>query len=137
MNLQHYLLSRIAEEASEVIKAALKAQNFGMDSVNPHTGIANREELRLELIDLQAVKELLEDLPTYSHRPHQGELSLKKRRVAEHAIAVVVRHNLKLTPTEEAWLSGHLNYESLPRPEKSKSLNDIPLTPGGVQRTDQ
>lgn len=35
MNLEQLILGKIAEEASEIAKAALKAQQFGLDDCDP------------------------------------------------------------------------------------------------------
>lgn len=42
----------LAEECSEVIQAVMKIQRFGIDSVNPKTGVTARENLAYEIVDL-------------------------------------------------------------------------------------
>ncbi len=59
MNRQQYLLGKLAEECSELAQAALKAQQFGLDSVNPYTLKTNREELESELMDVGGICHML------------------------------------------------------------------------------
>jgi hypothetical protein len=61
MNRTQYLLCKVAEEASEVAKAALKAQQFGMESMNRDSGMTNERELMFEMCDLIGVLELLNE----------------------------------------------------------------------------
>jgi hypothetical protein len=57
MNLTQYLLTKVAEEASEVAKEALKEVQFGIDS--QWKGQVAIKELQFELLDLMAVVKLL------------------------------------------------------------------------------
>lgn len=87
MNYTQFLLTKLAEECSEVSKAALKAQQFGLDSVNPVTlltGQSNRDRLNEELNDLLAVLQLLNlsaDLRFEADPDHQMN---KKSKVIEY-----------------------------------------------------
>jgi hypothetical protein len=42
----------LAEECAEVIQAVMKIQRFGIDSVNPKTGVSAKDALNLEISDL-------------------------------------------------------------------------------------
>lgn len=57
-----YLLIKLAEEAGEVAKEALKTAQFGVDSYNPHDPNKTRNEDKLtnELIDVHTILLLLE-----------------------------------------------------------------------------
>lgn len=55
MNRLQYLLTKLAEEASEISQIALKAQQFGLDSVSPKTGESNRGAIKKEVNDLLGV----------------------------------------------------------------------------------
>ncbi len=54
MNYKQYLYSKLAEEAGELAQAAIKAQLWGEDSVDPResTGETNMTKLTKEFIDL-------------------------------------------------------------------------------------
>ena len=67
MNYREYLLSKLAEEASEIAQIAIKSQVFGFDSVDPReNGENNLEKLEKELLDLLAVVQLL--FPDYNRK---------------------------------------------------------------------
>ena len=50
-----YLLTKLAEEASEIAQIALKTQQFGADEVCPGQEHTNTERIHKELIDLLAI----------------------------------------------------------------------------------
>lgn len=52
MTPDQYILCKIAEEGSEVAKRALKAQQFGLDEVQPGQELTNYERLCAEFRDL-------------------------------------------------------------------------------------
>lgn len=58
MNLTQYVLSKVAEEATELAKEALKCQQQGLFS--DHRGKANHEYVRDEFIDLIARSTVLD-----------------------------------------------------------------------------
>jgi hypothetical protein len=59
MTLTQYLLGKLAEEASEVAKEALKGQQFGTDS--DYQGKTNSELICSELIDVATIIYLLKE----------------------------------------------------------------------------
>jgi len=60
MNRAQYLLTKVAEEASEVAERALKAAQFGLDDVQAEVNKGdNTIRLLGEYLDLQAVIEVL------------------------------------------------------------------------------
>lgn len=63
MNYQQYLFQKLAEEASEIAKEALKCALFGTDSTDPRekNGSTNLQKLKLELLDMTAVLTLLQE----------------------------------------------------------------------------
>lgn len=60
MNLTQYVLGKIAEEASEVAKAAMKAQTFGMTSKDPSSTTDNTQDIVNEFNDLLGAVTMLE-----------------------------------------------------------------------------
>lgn len=55
MDLEQLFLCKLAEECNEVAKICLKAQQFGLDYVDPETGKTNAELLVGELEDVSGV----------------------------------------------------------------------------------
>ncbi len=76
MTYTQYLLCKLAEEASELAQAAMKAQQFGLQDT--HQGETNEQRIRSELIDIKAVESLLLEIH-----------ALKQPRGQDHAKAVI------------------------------------------------
>jgi hypothetical protein len=97
MNMLEYLLSNLAEEASEVAHAAAKTQRFGLE--DRYEGSTNRERLLAELHDIRTVADiLLEHIGESAEFGHDHcEADLRKRlkmsKWMEHA-----KRNGTLTP---------------------------------------
>lgn len=60
MTEEQYLLVKIAEEAGEVVQAALKCAHLGIDNKEFEWARTNSQTLKQELNDLFAVVEMLE-----------------------------------------------------------------------------
>lgn len=56
-----YLLTHVAEEASELVWAVCKVQRYGFDSTCPTSGQSNRDKMRQELSELVACIEILNE----------------------------------------------------------------------------
>lgn len=56
-----YLLTKLAEEASEVAQISLKTQQFGPDSCYPGESITNTQRIHEELVDLLAIVGMLNE----------------------------------------------------------------------------
>src|SRR5574344_2548223 len=54
LSLQDLALVKLSEELSELSHACAKALQFGLDSVDPNTGLSTREALNLEFNDVFA-----------------------------------------------------------------------------------
>jgi len=52
LTAQQYILGKIAEEAAEIAQRALKAQQFGIDQIEPGQELDNGERLENEFLDL-------------------------------------------------------------------------------------
>ena len=59
MDIISFLLGKLAEEASELAHAALKAQTFGLYATHPDTNESNIDQITRELNDVMGVIELL------------------------------------------------------------------------------
>ena len=53
---------RLAEECAEVIQCCMKIERFGLYNINPRTGQANVEAMKLELQDLKDRIEQVESM---------------------------------------------------------------------------
>lgn len=80
MNLNQYLLTKLAEEASEVTKIALKTQQFGFDEICPGKLATNAQRIHQELDDLQAAIEMLNDIGL-GYIPNPLAIKAKKEKV--------------------------------------------------------
>lgn len=56
-----YNLSKLAEECGELTQIAMKSLIFGIDSINPKTGEANRDLIKKEIGDVLTSIQLLND----------------------------------------------------------------------------
>lgn len=74
------LLSKLAEEASEVAKEALKAQQFGLNNAT-HEFTSNRQRLISELDDFNAIVKMLNDEFGLKYEPDHSAINLKIERV--------------------------------------------------------
>ena len=54
-----YHLNKLAEECGELVQATMKTNIFGIDSVNPDTGISNRDRLKKEIGDVIVSAEIV------------------------------------------------------------------------------
>ena len=82
MDLEQFLLCKIAEEANEVGHRAMKQQQYGRDEVQPGQPWSNGERLGAEVWDMAAVASLLVSLGAM---PHATPEALEQLRVAKVA----------------------------------------------------
>lgn len=80
-NLQ-YLLTKLAEENSEVAQVAAKLQQFGLLTPYPADGPTNRELAHRKLDDLMGVIEMLNEECDFAYHPNRERIEAKKRKVA-------------------------------------------------------
>lgn len=62
LNEVDYLLTKLAEEATEVAQRALKAVEFGLDEVQPGQEQSNAERIGWGVIDILTILLMLADL---------------------------------------------------------------------------
>ena len=61
INRTQHLLTCLIEECSEIQKDACKSLRFGLDDMNPRTEVKNRQAIAMEINDLLAIVEMLEE----------------------------------------------------------------------------
>lgn len=119
MNLTQYLLVKVAEEAGEVAKEALKSAQFGLGS--EYQGDTAAAHLRSELLDLVSVVKMLEVhaqtnqylstrvlWPFTTPSDHADKhIEWKWRKVCWFALKSVKLGLLTLTPEEQDWVEGY------------------------------
>lgn len=130
MNLLHWLLIKVSEEASEVSQAACKAAEFGLSSKNPNTGTYSDTKIKQENIDLQAMflaidqvtesSELSDDFEPQGTVIHE-EMDRKIQRVIFYAHDAIDRGVLHPEPQEWEYINrvksrwagkfDHMNYD--------------------------
>lgn len=87
MNKEEHLLSCLAEEAGEIVQAVGKALRFGLDDGYPGTDRTNEGDIQIELLQLIAVMEMLEDEGFITQRDlvkSRGVKIAKKAKVIEY-----------------------------------------------------
>ena len=99
MNREQYLLTKLAEECTEIAQDALKTQQFGFDSYNPDTGIDNTQYLTNELNDLFAILEMLEESGCFKFTPCPNAILEKKDKVEKY---LKLSQNLGKVNSEDA-----------------------------------
>jgi len=82
-HLQHYL-AKLAEEGSEVAQIALKTVQFGPNEVMPSQPLSNFQRCHLELDDLNAMVEELNEKFGFSYTPNRERIEAKKAKVRKY-----------------------------------------------------
>ncbi len=84
LNREQYLITKLAEEASEIAQIALKAQQFGMDEICPKLPESNKQRIHKELNDLLGVVEMLNTEYNFDYRPNDIEIAAKINKVNKY-----------------------------------------------------
>lgn len=82
MNRLQFLLTKLAEESSEIAQAALKAQQFGLHA--DFQGKTNLEALRFEFNDLLTICKMLNNEFETQLRPDREYIDLKESKVDKY-----------------------------------------------------
>src|SRR3990172_8258796 len=85
MNRAQLLLGKLAEESAEVTQIALKTQQFGFDEVCPDQCYTNAQRIHMELDDLFAIVEMLNDEYRFAYKKDRARIEAKKKRVWRYA----------------------------------------------------
>lgn len=84
LNREQYLLTKLAEEASEVAQIALKTQQFGMDEICPQLPETNKQRIHKELNDLFGIIEMLNSEYNFGYTPDDNEIAAKINKVNKY-----------------------------------------------------
>lgn len=84
MNHLQYYLGKLAEEGSEVAQIALKTLQFGSSEVMPGQPLNNFERCHLELDDLNAMIEELNEKFGFGYIPNRERIEAKKAKVKKY-----------------------------------------------------
>lgn len=84
MNQFQHLMVKIVEECSEIQKEALKAIQFGPNSLGSDKTLSNLERIHYELDDLNGVISLLNESHDFNYTPNTERIEEKKKKVMEY-----------------------------------------------------
>lgn len=84
--LQH-LLCKLSEECQEVGQIALKSSYFGLEEVYTEGGFIanNAERTHIELDDVMAVIQMLNEEYNFGYVPNQERINIKKKKINKYA----------------------------------------------------
>lgn len=83
MNQEQHCLLKLSEECNEVGQIVSKIMQFGMDEKHPELDENNRERLFMELNDIHAMIQMLNEKFDLGYIPSQEAIDRKKEKV-EH-----------------------------------------------------
>lgn len=81
MRRLEYLMGVLGEEGSEISQMTSKNNRFGIHEIFPGQPLTNAERLHLEIDDLQAVVEMLNDEFNLGYEPSRERIEAKKAKV--------------------------------------------------------
>lgn len=105
-NLQ-YLLTKLAEEGTEVGQMALKNQHFGIDECQFSGGESNRERLYGEINDLLGVIRLLNEEEAFGFEPDEGAIIAKMNKIRHYR-----DYSVSLGLVKKKWTKAELIQEA-------------------------
>lgn len=84
MTYEQFLLGKLAEEASEIAKIALKAQQFGLDEVRRGQDLSNKERIFGEIHDLEGIVDMLNASCNFGFERNQLARMAKVQKVDKY-----------------------------------------------------
>lgn len=84
MNRMQYLVGVLGEECNEIGKLCSKSQRFGLNSVNPETGLSNHEAICDEINDALAVIQELNKEFNLGFKIDHEKIEKKKRKMEKY-----------------------------------------------------
>lgn len=79
LNLEQYLLAKLAEECAEIAQMALKSSYFGLDEVKQGGDISNRQRLNSEIDDLLIILTFMQVYRVFEYEPESEKSTLAKK----------------------------------------------------------
>lgn len=79
LNLEQYLLCKLAEEASEIAQIALKSSYFGLDEVRQGQDLSNRQKLNSEIDDLLTILTFMQMYGVFQYEAASEKIALAKK----------------------------------------------------------
>ena len=107
MKLLQYYLAKLAEEGTEVAQIALKTVQFGPDEVMPGQPLNNFERCHLELDDLNAMVEELNEKFGFSYTPNRERMEAKKVKVRKY-LEFSIHLGMVEGKTDAGFTEGHV-----------------------------
>ncbi len=86
VNREQYLQCVLGEEANEVGQMACKNQRFGSQEIFPGQLLTNAERMHLEIDDLMALIEMLNDEFAFGYKPNRANIEAKKDKVNKYGL---------------------------------------------------
>jgi hypothetical protein len=86
MTRQQYLTLILGEECSEVAQMTSKINRFGLHEIFPDQPLTNAQRLHLELDDLTAMVEMLNEECGLDYTPNRERIEAKKHKVNKYAV---------------------------------------------------
>ena len=84
MNHLQFYLTKLAKEGSEVAQIARKTRQFGPSEAMPSQPLNNFERCHLELDNLNAMVEELNEKFGFGYTPNRGRMEAKKVKVRKY-----------------------------------------------------
>jgi hypothetical protein len=84
MTRLEYLIGVMGEECSEIAQMTSKMNRFGPGEIFPDQPLTNAERTHLEIDDLMALIEMLNDEFNFGYRPNQDRIKQKKLKVEKY-----------------------------------------------------
>lgn len=84
MNRLQYLLTKLAEEASEISQIALKTQQFGLYEMCQGLNSTNEQRIHQEINDLLAIVDMLNKEYDFGFEPDETSLKEKTAKVNKY-----------------------------------------------------
>ncbi|ABE50989.1 hypothetical protein [Methylobacillus flagellatus] len=85
MNLVEHLFTVAGEECGEIAQMCSKVNRFGMNEVFPGQPLTNAQRMHVEIDDLMAMIELLNQHADFGYAPSSTRIEAKKAKVMKYA----------------------------------------------------